>query len=1397
MRWGAAGLATALSLVALVAFLVTSGPPTHLIGRALHEQRRATAQESAGAAWHHGRPGSAASPRVHHNRSPKRRSSPGRARAPSAARELGAGAEGIWHVLRTALLAVAALAVAYAAYRLLYLRPRQIARWARFALVQNDADIGRSGSVADTWAELVEALQRRWWERLLGGVGSITAELHHRRDPASGAMRVEGTLVLADEGHLIEHVEAALRSTYENLRLERLDGRLAVPASTAYPVRLKRARSFLAAALAAPAAREERSEFAVDRIKAAMEALRVASTVAFTITPTPAWYETLVRWELAAREKRAAEGEGGSAAREEAKVAEALANRPLAFCEIRVCADERAVAKQLARAVRGSARSGEGRLAIRYVRLRAGLYRRRIERGAPNPIPSWSRGVYSTAELAGLWRLTNQFRNAARVDTHPMPRLPAPASVRRVAAGDGMVLVEAGEDGARPRGLWLWPEDLHANVGMLGTIGAGKTTAMIRAARTLALPWPENRNRFVILATPKPDDALRYLDALDTEKPVYVLDFARPEIGFSPLRSSLPVAKRSEAVIEGMLEMYRKEDGDSQLYAASIALIKTFVDAMLALLQNANFHDLADFLSATKRGGAARRWLLSELPRHPELGYLYGEVEEIVTQLREAKGKFVERMAAPRNKLTRLRTEPMGPVLHHPLQLDLRTLMEERAVLVVSGQAGTIGAEAMRGLMTMLLVMVVSTVLTQQDRPASGRVDVTLALDEAHYFMNNNFLKTGLATARSAGLSSIFAFQHLGQLARGDDLRMLTSLIGSWVFFRLAAEDAEDVAPLLQPIHHAGFSPTDQMLERRWVDPHALLSARRFWAVGRLVARGEPSATLTAVVEREPGASGGGARYLDRMRRAGARFATVDDLEIPPRPWLNGADSRHEHRGGSATSRHERDSARATSKAGAGEQLALREREDAPERAVEHSPARSGRESASGTAESTKSKPRHGESPRWRIARRAAVEMPAELPAPPPALQMLDRYREMSGIRYEAPLPAESPRPRRDGSRRWAIVPGAPQPSRLGLEVMSWLWEFGFMAAFQIEQRLGKSKRATERLLHELRELGLVERFYLTLRARGKPPALYRLTRPGFELLKLSVTREGSYLEPAEQWEDDATVIARQIGAAGQAEWQAQRKRKAVTIPHDLQAISWALQFERLLAPCLRRTWKRKAWQLPPADKVRVGGEERWVVRSASELSTPEGFLANLDFEFGAVRPDVAFEVDVDAGERAWHLDVFVEFEHQGVRHGKIREKVRSADAMATGWGRFKSRFEELDGPPDFLFVFPTIQDARRAAEIADQVCLGAIGRPSLPEHRFRYGGRGSMFFTAAPLAYHRTPLAFSLPPLPPYLRERLAPNGAARKAAGAASAGFVVEYPLARVLEMPRGVTPSEAARS
>jgi hypothetical protein len=62
---------------------------------------------------------------------------------------------------------------------------------------------------------------------------------------------------------------------------------------------------------------------------------------------------------------------------------------------------------------------------------------------------------------------------------------------------------------------------------------------------------------------------------------------------------------------------------------------------------------------------------------------------------------------------------------------------------------------------------------------------------------------------------------------------------------------------------------------------------------------------------------------------------------------------------------------------------------------------------------------------------------------------------------------------------------------------------------------------------------------------------------------------------------------------------------------------------------------------------------------------------------------------------------------------------------------------------------------ARRAAEILDPVICGAIGRPSIPAHRWRYPGRASMFFTAAALA---------------------------------PSAGPVVEYPLGRALERPRG---------
>jgi hypothetical protein len=1389
LRFAGYGLATSFVVAALIGF-VASGGFSHFIGRPItaeqklnapHRVPERTGRRAGGvseAAVSAGKRGS----RV--VRAGARRSG---GAAPVAfggtASAVGGLLAAIWRIVRVALLVATVAIASYVGYRLLLVRPRR--RTARFEVIPYEGDIGRSGSITDTWDELVEALQPRYWERVARGVETIALELHNRRDPETGALRIALAIVVPDEQRMIDHVSSALRSTYENLRLERLEGEDARPASIANPVRLKRSRSFVKARLPTPViasdGEEAQSEFAIDRLKAAMEEMAVPATFSLAVWPSPASYERLGIGWLRAHERSEGDGSGSSSVSDEeiAGAAQGIAHRPLAFADIRIAADERRVAKQLARAYRGSTRRGEARFALRFVRLRSRLYARRIERGLGNPLPSFARGVYSTAELAGLWRLPNQFRNAARVEAHPMPRLRPPAAMRRVDDDEGMVLTEPGlGEGAR-RGLWLWPEDLESNMAVLGTIGAGKTTALCRAFRNLTRPAPENANRMAVYVTPKGEDLERVLDSLETDKPVYVVDCLHPEIGFSPLRSSLPTAKKVEAVLEGMREMYRQADGDTQMYAATLAALQTYTVAIIELLRGPTFHDLADPLSSTPRGERARGWLMSALRERPDLGYLHGEVEELVYQLKKAEGAFVQRIAAPRNKITRMRADPMARVLHHPLQLDLRRLMEERAVLVVCGQQGALGTEAMKGLLTIFLVMLLSTVLTQQELPEEERTEVTLVLDEAHFFLGNEYLKTAMATARSAGFASILALQHLGQLARGDNLRLLTSLIGSWLFFRMADEDAADVANLLQPIHFASFMPTDSMLERRAVDPHALLSARKRWAMGRFIVHGEPSPAFTAVVEREPHVVGRGERYLTRMREHGARLASYEDLEIPMRPWLDGAASPTSAAAERSTLAVQ--PTRRRGEADRGEQMMLAPDKAAAARAAPAPPA--------APSAADKGTPAPG---RWRIARAARVAMPTELGPPPAALSRLKRYRRVSGIDYKESPPAPSPRPRRDGSKTWTVVAGEPQPSTVQLDVMRWLWEFGFMAQFQIEERLGRAKRTVQRLMGELHRLGLVERFVLTTKTDGVDPSLYRLTRAGFELLKLSAGRHGTYLDPAEEWQEDRTVVARQVGQPlGETEWEAQKKRKAVGMPHDIEVISWALQFERLLAPCLRKVWKRKAWQYPPADRVRVGGEQRWVVRGVADLPAPEGFFANLDFDFEAVRPDVAFEVDVDGDDGEHHIDILVEYERSGVRHEKLRDKGRSADAMRTAWAPIKPRYRELGEPPEFLYVLPDLDMARRAAEILDPVICGAIGRPSIPAHRWRYPGRASMFFTAAPLAYHRIPLAYSLPELPPPVRERLAPNASAARAALAASAGPVVEYPLGRALERPRGLTP------
>ena len=197
-------------------------------------------------------------------------------------------------------------------------------------------------------------------------------------------------------------------------------------------VRLKKRRSFTTR-LATP---ERYDSSLVDSLVATMVACGEPCTVQYALTPTFAWFDRFARWLFRSEEReleRARVGAEGAdpgirseVAQQELEGGLEVQHRPLFFADLRVSAPSYAACRRVAGTLRGESGS-ENRLVERRTILRRGLYARRIARAVGNPLPSWSRAVLSSSEVAGLWHLPSPFLKGVRIERSSVPRVPGAA----------------------------------------------------------------------------------------------------------------------------------------------------------------------------------------------------------------------------------------------------------------------------------------------------------------------------------------------------------------------------------------------------------------------------------------------------------------------------------------------------------------------------------------------------------------------------------------------------------------------------------------------------------------------------------------------------------------------------------------------------------------------------------------------------------------------------------------------------------------------------------------------------------------------------------------------------------------------------------------------------------
>ena len=284
----------------------------------------------------------------------------------------------------------------------------------------------------------------------------------------------------------------------------------------------------------------------------------------------------------------------------------------------------------------------------------------------------------------------------------------------------------------------------------------------------------------------------------------------------------------------------------------------------------------------------------------------------------------------------------------------------------------------------------------------------------------------------------------------------------------------------------------------------------------------------------------------------------------------------------------------------------------------------------------------------------------------------------------------------------------------------------------------GKEPKTVRHRLNKLYEHGLVARAGIGVRERssteGRLPWLYTLTRRGLEVAQ---QRKPPAIHP-------------------QREWRALEQRRAGTLPHNLHALSWAIELHRIVGEIATDYWRTPRYATGRYPVPQTGGGHKRHPITMRELDVPDGH-AILDLpEFREIKPDLSLELRIPSLRLTF--DLLVELDLTG-RPSYNHEKFLAYDAFLTGWALAHPRYRTLGTRPVAVFVCPDARTALAHAQQADHAMTGRLGAMGTPPHEWYYAGRDHVFFGAEPDVHHGSLAALALPPLPPAVREKLTGN--------------------------------------
>jgi hypothetical protein len=896
----------------------------------------------------------------------------------------------------------------------------------------------------------------------------------------------------------------------------------------------------------------------------------------------------------------------------------------------------------------------------------------------------------------------------------------------------------------------IHPDDRKYGALLVGGQGSGKSAAMLRQY----LGDLRDGDAAVVVLDPKSElsQLCLRLTPPDCAKRVWFLDLGHPLFGMSPLRltGTDPLPLQATAIADNVVAALL-DINENQIFQSSRRYLYHAVIGALALAakqdRRAKFEDVyslllpkkADFRDAVYQACAdtpdldqTAEFFRTELPQDLEL----------------AGSATAQRLDAPRNKVSLLTgVPPLRRFFNHTSDIALGDIIDARDVLIVDANMAAIGAENAKACMHFVLRMLHTQLQRQVRRPETDRPRVALLADEAHYLASAENVVDQIATHRAAGLDVTFGLQYFAQLGSGSEHREkirkgVVNLLQSRFLFRLGDhEDAEEATRIAMAVYSTMIRDDPDSRARMRVTPEQVLNLPVHYCVASWIAGGSRAASFVGETFPFPAAiSDAWAQvHLERLREKVGPYPEVMASTLGRVAPTNAADATAAGTNGAAremstsapadTDRRQEEPASEPRRRGRRSTQPSPVTPDAPPVSLgppAASAASGGRARPEPTVELHISAPGpdFASSPVRRVVGHRVADADHHEPtgAAPASLRELAFIDRINEVR-EPPHVAATDRLPRLYDEDYAILAlldraGLVLPSMIGRAVLP-----------------GKEPKTVRHRLNKLYEHGLVARAAIGVRERssteGRLPWLYALTRRGLEVAQ---QRKPPAIHP-------------------QREWRALEQRRAGTLPHNLHALSWAIELHRIVGELATDYWRTPRYATGRYPVPQIGGGHKRHPITMRELDVPDGH-AILDLPpFREIKPDISLELRIPSLKLTF--DLLVELDLTG-RPSYNHEKFLAYDAFLTGWALAHPRYRTLGTRPAALFVCPEARTALACAKEADRAMTGRIGAMGTAPHEWYFAGRDHVLFAAEPDLHHGSLAALALPPLPPAVREQL-----------------------------------------